>query len=278
MADPVKPFPALTPAQRLYLDVHGYVVIERALNPSEVERLRERTYEIERRFRQTGELPDPHCHFSSTTPEFFRVDNLPHLDPCYFEYLTHPRLLGMVEEITGGTVRLEQSDAHIRRPVPAAQQRYGFHRGMDVGMSYTKNGLYHCPFVKTLTNLTDLGPEDGGTAVIAGSHKIDIDQRALIEAALQDPRLIHQVVAPAGSTLLFFETLIHSSGIIRSGRDRVLIIGGYTPTMFQPWRGYDPHPGFAQQLAEPHRSLLTGDQRYHWERRLRKLEEPAEQY
>ena len=27
-------------------------------------------------------------------------------------------------------------------------------------------GLLHSSFVKTLTNLTDLGPEDGGTVVI----------------------------------------------------------------------------------------------------------------
>ena len=180
----------------------------------------------------------------------------------------------MVEEITGGTVRLEQSDAHIRRPDPA-RQTYGFHRGMDVGMGYTKNGLYHGIFVKTLTNLTDLGPEDGGTVCIAGSHKLDIEPQAIIEAALADPRMIHQVVAPAGSTLLFFESLIHASGIIRSDKDRLLIIGGYTPSMFQAWRGYDHDPDFAQAQDEATRSLLTGDQKYHWERRLRRLADPV---
>lgn len=275
MSDPKKPFPALSPAQRLYLDVHGYVVIEEALTSSEVARLCDKLYEIERVYHQTGALPDTHCHFSSTAEDFFRVDNLPHLAPCFFEYLTHPRLLGMVEEITGGNVRLEQSDAHIRRPTSPEKQRYGFHRGMDVGMSYVKNGLYYCPFVKTLTNLTDLGPDDGGTAVIDGSHKLDVEAQAIIDAAMADPRMIHQVVAPAGSTLLFFESLIHSSGIIRSGRDRLLIIGGYTPSMFQAWRGYDPHPDFAQAQEEATRSLLTGDQKYHWDRRLRRLSDPV---
>jgi ectoine hydroxylase-related dioxygenase (phytanoyl-CoA dioxygenase family) len=274
MPAPAKPFPALTPAQRLYLDVFGYVVIERVLSPALVQRLCDALYRIEREYHQRGALPGPHCHLSSTTREYFRVDNLPHLDPAFFEYLTHPRLLGMVEEITGGNVRLEQSDAHIRRPDPA-RQGYGFHRGMDVGMGYTKNGLYHGTFVKTLTNLTDLGPEDGGTVCIAGSHKLDVEPQALIAAAQEDPRLIHQVVAPAGSTLLFFESLIHASGIIRSGRDRLLIIGGYAPSMFQAWRGYDHDPDFSQAQDETTRSLLTGDQRYHWERKLRQLGDPV---
>ena len=31
-----KPFPALTPAQRWYLEVHGYVVVENVFNENEV--------------------------------------------------------------------------------------------------------------------------------------------------------------------------------------------------------------------------------------------------
>ena len=39
-------------------------------------------------------------------------------------------------------------------------------RGMDPAPgegNHTHEGLYHSSFVKVLTNLTDLGPEDGGT-------------------------------------------------------------------------------------------------------------------
>ena len=59
--------------------------------------------------------------------------------------------------------------------------------------------------MKCLTNLTDLGPDDGGTTVIAGSRKmVDISENLLIKAVKERPELRHQVVAPAGSTLLFF--------------------------------------------------------------------------
>ncbi|MBI4552593.1 MAG: phytanoyl-CoA dioxygenase family protein [Candidatus Latescibacteria bacterium] len=275
----IKPFPALTPAQRLYLDINGYVVIENVLSKAEVDKLLDTIYKIERVYRETGALPAACSHFSSTKEDFFRIDNLPHIDLCFFEYVTHPRLVGMAEEIVGGTVRLEQSDAHIRRPVKhqTEPESYGFHRGINPGFSYIKNGLYHFTFVKTLTNLTDLEPGDGGTTVIAGTHKIseDVDRNAIVKAALDDPRIIHEVAAPAGSTLLFFESLMHSSGIIRSNKDRVLIIAGYTPTMFQAWNGYDPDPVFVEDIAEDHRALLTGSQKYGWERKLRRLETPA---
>ena len=56
-------------------------------------------------------------------------------------------------------------------------------------------------------------------------------------------------MAKAGSTILFFESLIHSSGINRSGKDRYLIWGGFTPDIFQPWLGYEPHPDFIKNLS-----------------------------
>ena len=182
------PFPALTPSQRLHLEIYGYVILEKLLTEAEVATLLEVIYQIEADFQRTGQLPGSNCHLSSSTREFFRIDNLPHLSPCFYEYLTHPRILGMAEEIVGGTVRLEQSDAHIRRP--GGEQKYGFHRGINPAYSHTGNGLYHFSFVKALTNLTDLGPDDGGTTVIPGTHKIpqEVDRQAIIDAALARPR------------------------------------------------------------------------------------------
>ena len=70
-----------------------------------------------------------------------------------------------------------------------------------------------------------------GTLVIRGSHKLgpEVPLSEVIEGALSEPAsgLVSQVVdVPAGSTLIFFESLLHASGIITSGRDRLLIIAG----------------------------------------------------
>ena len=73
--------------------------------------------------------------------------------------------------------------------------------------SHERGELIHCNFVKTLTNLTELGPDDGGTCLIAGSHRMPLPPHELIQLAEEDPSLIHQVVAPPGSALLFGETL-----------------------------------------------------------------------
>ena len=272
-----KPFPALTPAQRLHIEIYGYVIVPDVLDQDEISILKDTLYRIEDDFHRTGELPGPSCFNTSTTETFFRIDNLPHLAPCFFDYITKPFIVGMAEEIIGGPARLQQSDAHIRRHLPKEPAKYGFHRGINPAYDHRDKGLYHFTFIKALTNLTDLGPDDGGTTVIAGTHKVptDVPQEAIIAAAMDAPSMIHQVEAPAGSTLLFYESLIHAAGIIKSDKDRLLILAGYMPTMFQAWMDYDPDPDFAQTLSDEHRALITGEQKFHWPRNPRDLGVPA---
>ncbi len=284
MKDFRKPFPALTPAQRLHLEVYGYVIIKKTLSEERVTNLLDKIYEIEGIYRETGKYPYgivANAH-SRTEPDYFRIDNLPHVHPYFLDYLTDPYLVGMAQEIVGTHVRLLQSDAHIIRysKEKMERQRYGFHAGWHPEFGHTTNGLYHCPFIKTLTNLTDLGPEDGGTTVIPGSHKLaGIDRRDIIEVAVSDPdRLIHQVVAPAGSTLLFFESLLHSGGICTSGKERVFILGGYWPSMFQAHQGYEPNEEFLKTVSEEYLPVLTGSRCFQLEKLTRALKTPAEKY
>ena len=279
----IRPFPALTPAQRYHLEVYGYVVIENALEQDLTDRL------LEAMLRLKNDLlsaTDPakarvrNCRLSSFRPHHLHFAHILEADPAIFEYLTHPRLVGMAEELVGGSVRLEESEAVVNERDPeinlAAAPRYGFHTGTapDVG-TYVENGLYHCTFVKTLTNLTELGPDDGGTVVIAGSHKVKSDRESIIAAAYEDPTLIHQVVAPAGSTLLFGEALIHATGQIRSDRERVIVIGGYTPPMFQAWNGQEPSAEFIAQTPESLKPLLSGSDKWSWQQRRRRLDMPV---
>lgn len=278
-----KPFPALTPAQRFHLDVYGYVVVENTLTTDEAGRIRDALQKLKRDLIATGDPANAMvrgARFSVYKPHHVHFAHIVEADPAILEYLTHPRLVTMAEELVGGAVRLEESEAIINARAPdydpTAPRRYGFHTGTrpDLG-TYTENGLFHCNFVKTLTNLTDLGPDDGGTVVIAGSHKIKAPQEQIIACAYEDPSLIHQVIAPAGSTLLFAESLIHATGQLRSDKERVIIIGGYTPPMFRAWPGQEPSQAFIDNLPEVYKPLIGATASWHWQQRYRTLDMPA---
>ena len=62
-----RPFPALTSAQRYYLDTFGYVVIQDTLAPEDVEKLKESLYrlryELTRRPKSSSPGPGGHEAF-----------------------------------------------------------------------------------------------------------------------------------------------------------------------------------------------------------------------
>ena len=278
-----RPFPALTAAQRYHLDVYGYVVVPNTLTENEVSHLLEALYRLKHDFLTSTDpahVPVRNCRLSVYKPHHVHFAHILEADPAILAYLSHPRLVGMAEELVGGSVRLEESEAIINARAPdydpTVPFRYGFHTGTrpEYG-TYTKNGLYHCNFVKTLTNLTPLGPDEGGTVVIAGSHKVDVPIEQIIACAYEDRSLIHQVIAPAGSTLLFGEALVHATGQIRSDHERVVIIGGYTPPMFRAWPGQEPSPAYIESLPEIYKPLIAASDSWHWTPRFRTLDMPV---
>jgi hypothetical protein len=271
-------FPAMTPGQRLFFEVNGYVVVENTLTQDEVSRIREALMALKHQF-ETSDNPTEHringCYlYEHKPPNFTALAPLPEAHPALFEYLTHPRMVGLAEEAMGGKVRLEESGCIINRRDPEEDSnqpfRFSFHRGGQPGFdSYIYDDLYHCTFLKTLTNLTDLGPDDGGTTVVAGSHKLNCPEDEIVVAAYEEPSLIHQVQAPAGSTMLMCETLIHATGQIRSDRERVMVIGGYShPKQQALW---SPSFDFVETVPEHLRSLVAGRPFWTWPERHRRL-------
>lgn len=282
MADQVntEPVHALTGAERYHLDVYGYVILEGTLDEDLTSRLRDALLELKSEFLEQPDIETAcvrGCRVhpgAGANPRHLHFTHILETHPVILEYLSHPRVVSLAEELVGGEIRLEESEAIVnsRDPADTPQEspRYGFHRGTEHGVgTYEENGLFHCTFVKVLTNLVDLGPDDGGTVVIAGSHKMRVGVEEMIAAAYEDPSLIHQVVAPAGSSLLFCESLIHATGIQRSEQERCIIIGGYTPPMFKVWPGQEPSDEFVASLPKNLHPLICGSESWNWRRRCR---------
>ena len=266
----------LTPAQRLHFDIYGYLLLENVFSPGEVARMKDALH----RMKADPDLESKRIYARWHGEHHLRLGNLVEYDPALLEYAAHPRLVPLVEEVVGGKVRLEEREAIINRRNPGAEieelhrRRYnptGFHRGTKHGWgTYIEESKFHCIFVKTLTYLTDVGPDDGGTCVIPGSHRLTWPREKMIEAALSDDKLIYQVEAAAGSVLLFPESLIHSSTAIRSDKERTILIAGYTPPMLREWPGNEVSPGFIETLPEDIRPLISGSASWGWERQYEK--------
>jgi hypothetical protein len=262
----------LTPAQRFHFDAYGYVLLENVLTPDEVERMKTALF----RMRKDPNLEAQRVYTHKKGDHYQLFGHLVEYDPALLEYAVHPKLVPLVQEVVGGAVRLEESEAIINRRRADAdldelrKRRYnpvGFHTGTRHGWgTYYEQNRFHCIFVKTLCYLTDVGPDDGGTAFIPGSHRMSWPQKEMIEAARSDERLVHQIEAKAGSVALFPESLIHSTTEILSDRERVILVSGYTPPMIREWMRNEISPEFVATLPEEIRPLISGSDNWAWRR------------
>jgi hypothetical protein len=210
-----RPCPVLTPAQRFHLDTFGFVVVPNTLTTSETARLRGELHQLRDELLTAaggvlpagapGGLGSHRVRGASLSGSSHRLGltNLIEAGGAITGYSCHPVLVSMAEELLGAEARILEHNAIINRREeserdacsPAAES-YRWHRGATPGeASHERGGLLHCNFVKTLTNLTELGPEDGGvrengpasavltastrlilllpqTVLIAGSHRM----------------------------------------------------------------------------------------------------------
>ncbi len=264
---------ALTPAQRLHLNIYGYVLLEDVLTPAEIEQAKAALYRL--KAEPDERLEALRVYRRRKGQHHVLLGHLVEYDPALLGYAVHPRLVPLVEEVVGGSVRLEESEAIINRRNPEVSRAslargagLQFHDGTRHGWgTWEEQGNFHCLFVKTLAYLTDVGPDDGGTSVIPGSHKLSWPPQESIAAAQADGQLIHQIEAQAGSVLLFPESLLHSTTPIQSDTERVILVAGYTPPMLREWPGNEISPEFVATLPEQLRPLISGSDSWHWRRR-----------
>lgn len=260
----------LSPSQWLSWDVYGYVLLERFLSEDTVAAMRDALY----RLRSAGNLDRLGVYVNHGEDHRFHVGNLLEYDSALRSYAVDPTLARLAEKLVGGMVRVEETEAVINSRDPSlhrhavARRRVealGFHTGAREGWgTFYENEHFHCLFVKALVYLSDVGPDDGGTAVIPGSHRLRWPLSDIIRAATSTEQLVHQVEAPAGSVLLFPESLVHSTTAIHSDAERVVFITGYSAAMMREWPGNEMHQDFVDSLEDRERELLVGAGGWRW--------------
>src|SRR5687767_8743228 len=93
----------LTPAQRYFYDVNGYLLLEGIFSPAECRRF------VELADRMDADEAWPHRHPGyPRTPTRTLLARCTWYDPHMMAMALHPTLLRVIEEIVGGDVRLEE--------------------------------------------------------------------------------------------------------------------------------------------------------------------------
>lgn len=250
----------LEPAERLFFDLNGYVLLKGVLDERECAWLLNVAHSMLRA------AHDDHSDQHASERILFGPV---WADRRILTLAMEARLRGRAENLVGGESRLEENQflvslGQVADPGSAPRYRgYRWHRGLAPSWgAYEADDRYYCLFVKALLYLTPIAPSER-TWVIPGSHKLRCDVGRF--AALCNESMMRPIDSSAGDLLLFGETLIHSSPPESSSRERLLLALGYSAPFLRPWSAQSEPPtscDVMNGLARAERSFIHGEGRY----------------
>jgi len=125
------------------------------------------------------------------------------------------------------------------------------------------NNRWHCGQINIIVALNDIGPGDGGTVIIPGSHKSNVPHPMLagkyadvVDKPGSAAEGTMEVHLKAGQALMFVDCLCHgSSERINAGNRRVLIYR-YSPRWGRARFGYEPSEELLARLTPERQQIV----------------------
>lgn len=190
---------------RRRLDEDGFAPLPGILSDDQLVAIRARLAELSE---QEGESAGLEVHQEVGTD---RLSDLVNKDPMFDVCFTHPAVLAAVQHVLG---EFKLSSLNSRAALPGKGHQ-GLHA--DWGEPVTPSEYQVC---NSIWLLDDFTAENGATRVVPGSHRSG--QRPA--DAMADPQATHpdeaQLVAPAGTVVIFNSHVWHGGTLNRSSAPR----------------------------------------------------------
>jgi ectoine hydroxylase-related dioxygenase (phytanoyl-CoA dioxygenase family) len=126
-----------------------------------------------------------------------------------------------------------------------------------------QNGDFHCGMINMLTALNDIGPGDGATTVVPGTHKSNLQHPEVSWPVLDETNEpakhvggMIEIHLQAGDTLLFVDSLCHGAVARTNAGQRRIVVYRYGPGWSNTRLGYRYSDNLIARLTPTRRKIL----------------------
>lgn len=235
----------MTTEQKLFFETNGYLVIENALTPDELERVRASADRAEAIWRADK------TRKGRRGPNLEQIQAIIEYDDIFLDLMEHPKVFPLIREILGADISMVDNDYFITPP----RQTTHAHWHRDEALP----GAHHpgsTLMVKAFWLLSDVPPRGGGTAILPGSHRTPNDFPL---AKVADPADLPGAVRmehAAGTAYFFHGHIYHAALHNESDQPRRVLIFNYGHFWMKPWQGYEPSDTLKAKATTPIRKQL----------------------
>lgn len=240
--------------QQYLFDLQGYVVIENALDTDDLAELNRLVDQ------QNLAPPDRSPRFGSAPAGAGFLE----WGAPFCRLLDHPSIMPTLRFRLGDCFRLDRIyGMYMREGTPGG----GFHadygamsptEGVEHGEYYAfKDNQIYNGFMVVAWNLTDAGPDYGGFCCIPGSHKSHYRMPKQVEEERENASCVVIPEAPAGSVILFTESLTHATVAWKGAHERRTLLYKYCVSHLA-WTSKRVNPPESTELT-PRQQILFRD-------------------
>lgn len=256
---------APTPLDDFLFDLRGYLILEKAVEPDLVAELNKAFDNFPPL--KPGEWWGNAQRRDYTSQTGFELHNCVEAGAPFERLIDHPGWIQHMRHYCGEEqsyvegLFIDECIASTRRSGGHHPVHSGGWRGALRGAYRHKDGVFRCGQCNIIVALTDVGPDDGPTMVIPGSHKSSFqhpnmgdysrgDRMDQLEGAVQ-------ACLKAGDALLFVDGLMHGgSSRVKEEGERRVIIYRYGPVWGATRYNYEYSQALLDRLTPERRKIL----------------------
>lgn len=246
-------------------DLRGYLILEQAVAAEDVAELNRTLNDFpDLRF---GEWHGNVQRFDNNDAAGVELQNIVEGGEPFERLIDHPSWIELLRHFAGEErsghrgLFIDECFASIRRSGGFFPIHSGGHEGTVRSQYRYVDGAFRCGQVNILLALTDIGPGDGGTMIVPGSHKSHFPHpqagRRRGELQRMDEFVgAMEVHMRSGDALLFCDGLAHGASSRTNPGERRVVIYRYGPTWGSTRYGYRYSEELLARLTPERRSIL----------------------
>lgn len=247
-------------------DLNGYVILKNALDSQHL-------VELNQAFDGFPELPYLGWHgnvqrLDNNGYAGIELQNIVEAGDPFEKLIDHPAWIERVHRYCGEKetyvdgLFIDECFASVRRTGGFFPIHSGGQDGIVRNQYRFMNGKFRCGQVNILMALTDIGPGDGGTLVVPGSHKANFLHPEVAQdwANRQEykelPAGAIEVRLNKGDALLFVDALMHGATARTTPGERRVVIYRYGPSWGSTRHGFQYSEELLARLTPERRKIL----------------------
>jgi hypothetical protein len=257
-----------SPEELEYLfDLNGYLILDNAVTPQQLADINAWIDATPCAKTDTW-LGNVHTQAFSHT-DGLNYQNIIEGGKVFEDLITNPAWIGLVRRFifNGHTRGLSIHEAFVNVREQAGY--IGLHSGGATALPYMNfrhhTGVWNVGQINIITALTDIGPGDGATVLVPGSHKSHnihpylatsknptYDDRAPAGGALAT----QEMHLKAGQSLFFTDAICHGSAARTNAGERRIVIYRYSPDHIRTRFNYIPSEELLARLTPEQRDIV----------------------